>query len=413
MILDIILLNKNNEEISRETIVEDFKTKLEFKNSQLLCDELIFKYTFQESKNNSVRLKISTLKEKAPSTKAKELDYLKHIIRNGEHRKNYRIIIVYDESSAYFCSILSNFISKFERRLRKIIYDVTLAAYGNKWIEETFTNDIKKDVNEKESDKKRHVEMALECFTFQNYIDYLFKKRYDIELEVIIGRAIETASNPKSQKEDIIKILNRAKKISLWDKLFSGYKLGFSEADIEEIRKIRNDVMHNREISASDFNAYRDLLMFTNKKIKKASLNVEHDKYGDDVNVADILYPLNETMFSMVKINKAIEKALSPLLNDNKSISDTIGEMIGSKKLSELHKLSLNNKITEISKDTNQIYMNSIDSLRRSIAPLNSIEKLNYNTNPAIRSMADLESKWKEINRLINGPAWEMNEIEK
>lgn len=413
MILDIVFLSKNNDEISRNTIEKDFKSKLGFKDNQILCDQFIFKYTFQESKNNSVRLKISTLKDKATRNNALELDHLKNIIRNGEHRKNYRIIIVYDEASEYFCSKLTNFISEFERRLRKIIYDVTLAAYGNKWIEETFSNDIKKDVKEKESDTKRHVEMALECFTFQNYIDYLFKKRYDIELEVIIESAIETANNPKSKKEDIIKILNKAIKMSLWDKLFSGYKLGFSETDIEEIRKIRNYVMHNREISASNFNDYRNLLMFTNKKIRKANLNVEHDKYGDEVNVADILYPLNETMFSMVKINKAIEKALSPLLNDNKVISDTIGEMVGSKKLSELHKLSLNNKITEISKDTNKIYMSSIDSLRRSIEPLNSIERFNYNTNPAIKSMADLESKWKDINRLINGSIWEINEIEK
>lgn len=410
MILDIIFLSKNNEKISSDTIEEDFESKLDFKNGQILCNQFIFKYTFQESKNNNIRLKINTLKDKLPSTNAKELDYLKNIIRNGEHRKKYRIIIVYDESSAYYCSKLTNFISKFERRLRKFIYDITLAVYGNKWVEETFSNDIRKEVKEKEGDKKRHVETALEYFTFQNYIDYLFKERYDLELEDIIQRAIETASNPKSQKEDIITILNRAKKVSLWDKLFSGYELEFSEADIEEIRKIRNDVMHNREISASDFYHYKDLLISNNKKIKKAILNVERDKYGDKVNVADVLYSLNETMFSMVKINKAIEKALKPSFKDIKTISDTINEMVESKKLKDLHKLSLNNKLTEISKDTNQIYMNSIDSLRRSIS-LNSIEKLNYNINPAIRSMAELDSKWKEISKLINGFSWDMNEI--
>lgn len=413
MILEIILLSKNNEEISRDTIVEDFKSKLEFKNGKLLCDELIFKYTFQESKNNNIRLKINTLEDKSPSTKAKELDYLKNIIRNGEHRKNYRIIVVYDESSAYFCSKLTNFISKFERRLRKIIYILNLAAYGNKWIEETFSNDILKEVKEKESDKKRHVEMALEYFSFQNYLDYLFKKRYDEKPEDIIKNAIEAGKDSNTEKEDILKILIKAKKVSLWDKLFNGYELEFLETDIEEIRKIRNDVMHNREISASDFYDYKNLLMCTNKKIKKAILNVEHDKYRDEVNVADILYSLNETMFSMVKINKAIEKALKPSLNDIKFISDTINEMISSKKLNNLNKLSLNSKITEISKDKKQIYMNSINSLRKSIAPLNNIEILNYEMNPAIRSMAELNSKRKEINKQINENVWDRNKNEK
>ena len=250
MILDIILLNKNNEKISRNTIVEDFKPKLKFKNGKILCDELIFKYTFQESKNNNIRLKINTLKDKSPSIEAKELDYLKNIIRNGEHRKNYRIIIVYDEPSEYFCSKLTNFISKFERRLRKIIYILNLAAYGNKWIEETFSEEIQKAVVEVENNKNRHIEMALECFTFQDFIDYLFTKRYEVELEEVIYSAKNIANNPESSKEDIIKILNKAKKTSLWDKLFSGYELEFLETDIEEIRKIRNDVMHNREIRA-------------------------------------------------------------------------------------------------------------------------------------------------------------------
>lgn len=413
MILDIVFLSKNNDEISRNTIEKDFKSKLRIKDNQILCDQFIFKYTFQESKNNSVRLKISTIKDKATRNNAKELDYLKNIIRNGKHRKNYRIIIVYDEASEYFCSKLTNFISKFERRLRKIIYILNLAAYGNKWIEETFSEEIQKAVAEVENNKNRHIEMALECFTFQDFIDYLFTKRYEVELEEVIYSAKNIANNPESSKEDIIKILNKAKKTSLWDKLFSGYELEFLETDIEEIRKIRNDVMHNREISASDFYYYKDLLISNNKKIKKAILNIEHEKYGYEVNMADILYSFNETMFSREKISKAIEKAMSSLHNDNKAISDTIGKMVGSKKLSELHKLSSNNKITEISKDTNKIYMNNIDSLRRSIAPLNNIEIVNHKTNFSIRSMYDLDSKLKEINKQINENARDRNKNEK
>lgn len=382
MLLDVVFLDKKNRELSHDILVENFKDRLDFKDKQIFCDEISFNYKFQKSKNkNNIRLKISTLKGTSTRIEAKEIDILKNRIKNGSHRKDYRIIIVYDGASEYCCTKLSRFISIFERKLRQFIYIITLAAYGNKWIEETFFDDIKKEIKEKESDEKRHVEMALECFTFQNYIDYLFEKRCDEKLEDILQSAVEVADDSNSNKEDVLKILNKAKKVSLWDKLFNGYEMEFLETDIEKIRKIRNDVMHNKEISLDDFETYKKLLRECNKKLECAISRVESDNYPETVNIVDIFYSLRETMQSMVNLRKSVIESIAPAIKDLITITDKITKTINIDKISELYKLSFKNQIVDRSQLISQSYINSIDSLQKSLVSNNIFEKANFNTN--------------------------------
>lgn len=401
MILDIILLNKNNEEISNETMLDDFKGKLDFKSDQIICDDLIFNYSFKESKNNNnIRLKINTLKESATSVGAKQIDFLKNRIRNGIHRKDFRIIIIYDEASEYYCTKLSRFISIFERKLRQFIYIITLTAYGNNWIKETFSEEIQKAVAEIESNKNRHIEMALECFTFQDFIDYLFTKRYEVELEEVIHSAKNIANNPENSKEDIIKILNKAKKTSLWDKLFDRYGIEFLEDDIDQIRKIRNDVMHNKEISTEEFESYKKLLRSCNKKLDKAILKVESENYPDTVNIIDIFYSLSETMKSMANLGKSVIESITPAINDLIKITESIKKAINIEGISESYNLFLKNQFVDNSKLIKQSYIKSINPLQKSVISNNTFEKSSINTNivkGAVPNINYISEDYKEI----------------
>lgn len=401
MLLDVIFLNKSDKKMSNDELVENFKNRLEFKDKQIFCDGTIYNYNFKESKNkNNIRLKISTLKGTSTSVEAKEIDFLKNKIRNGAHRKDYRIVIDFDGASEYYCTKLSRFISIFERKLRQFIYIITLTAYGNNWIEETFSDEIRRVVTEVENNKNRHIEMALECFTFQDFIDYLFNRRYEIELEEVISSAINVASDPENNNEDIIKILNKAKKVSLWDKLFDGYGMEFLQGDIDKIRKIRNDVMHNKEISTEEFDSYKKLLRDCNKKLDNAILKVENEKYPDTINIADIFYSLSETMQSMMNLGKSVIESITPAIRDLITITDKITKTINIEKISELYNLSLKNNLANKSQLINQSYINSISSLQKSVVSNNIFEKASFNSNiikGAVPNFNYLSKDYKEL----------------
>lgn len=401
MLLDVIFLDKSDERMSNNELVENFKNRLKFKDKQIFCDGIIYNYNFKESKNkNNIRLKISTLKGTSTSEEAKEIDFLKNKIRNGAHRKDYRIIIDFDGASEYYCSKLYRFISIFERRIRQFIYIITLSAYGNSWVEKTFTDEILNDVKAKENDSKRHIEMALECFTFQNIIDYLFTKRYEVELEEVINSAKKIANNPENSKEDIIKVLNKAKKSSLWDKLFDRYGSKFSEDDIDQIRKIRNDVMHNKEIRTEEFDSYKKLLRNCNKKLVNAISEVESENYPDTLNIIDIFYSLSETMKSMENLGKSVIESITPAMNDLIKITENIKKSINIEGVLESFNLFFKNQFADNSKLMKQSYINSIKASHESVVPNSIFEKSSISTNimkGAVPNINYISEDYKEI----------------
>lgn len=258
MNLDIIFVN-NYEENSIDKFKKDFERKIIFDDDdKLFCDELVFEYNIKKSlSNKNIRLQVNTLKETETKLEADHLSLLKRGFRNGIHRKNYKIIIIYDGSSEYYCNKLYKFLAKYERNLRRFIYIITLSAFGNKWVEETFSKEIKAEVSSKGVNKNKHIEMALECFDFQTYIDYLFTKRSEIELEDIIEEINQFSYDKKFDKNELINILSKGKKVSLWEKLFDEYSIDILEKEIDDIRKIRNVVMHNKEINDIQFEEYK------------------------------------------------------------------------------------------------------------------------------------------------------------
>lgn len=365
MILDIILVNRIEEEISEKKIKEDFKKQLIFKDNKIFCKQLSFNYQFQKSTTkNNIRLKISTFKNGSSKNKAEEITMLKNKIKDGPHRKDYIIIIAYDGASEYYCSKLSRLISIFERKLRQFIYIVILAAYGNEWVEKTFSEDIKNDVDRKDNNKNRHIERALECFTFQNYIDYLFEKRTEVDPKKIIEDIIEIGKRDESTKDDILKILNKAQEVSLWEKLFGCDDIGLKD-EIKKIREIRNVVMHNKEINNVEFDNYKKILRICNKKMETAILNIEKEKYFDIVNVDYIFYSLNETIQSIIRTNELLKKSFEPIINDIKRISTIINNSYNNayniSKQFKIHNLVLRDNLTKSSLfnlNLNQINVN-------------------------------------------------------
>lgn len=183
--------------------------------------------------------------------------------------------------------------------------------------------EIKNDIAEKIRNKNRYIEIALDCFTFRNYIDYLFKEQSIEDANEVIKDA-KLALKKRETSNNIIKILNNGEKISLWERLFSKRNIDLTRNNLDEIRKIRNDVVHSKEISDTEFCKYRNLLKQYIKKLDIAIADFENRKHLSVTDLENVLSSYTR-IIQTSGISEYITEALSPALSEiSKSLRETI-----------------------------------------------------------------------------------------
>ena len=186
MILKLLFLHKNKN-IDIEELKNDFSSVFEIKNNEFFYKDINYKFDIVKAQeSNNIVFSISTTKSGNNLENAILIEDIKNSVKKGEHRKNYRIITIYDDSSRYFCDKASVIISKFERTLRQFIYLTVIQVYESKWVEKTISKEIEKSHKEKGSNQKQYIENALEEFSFYDYINYLFNEREEWSNEVVI-----------------------------------------------------------------------------------------------------------------------------------------------------------------------------------------------------------------------------------
>lgn len=370
MILDVMFIHKEeNNDI--DLFKQMFQNIILFEQKSLCLDDLRFSYSIQKSEaQKGIRLKVVTLEDKSTKKEADNITTLKSALSRGKHRRDYHIAYIFDGASEYYCNKLSRFISIFERKLRQFIYINVLDTYGKDWVKETLTDEIQTEVTKKGGNKNHHIEMAFECFEFKDYINYLFKKRSDDDPYDVLQEVLKVLEGGNASNVKIINMLKKGEKVSLWDKLFKGFNIDFTENEIDRLRRIRNKIMHNKEISALEFAEYKKLLRSSIKKIDEGIFNAERQKYSPNVNVADVLRSLNDTMQSMKQMSESIIEALAPAISEIQKMSHKLVETINSSGFSEKVKnLSLtlkNSYVDTLSLNTKEI-SNSIAALQKSL----------------------------------------------
>ena len=164
MILKLLFLHKDKS-INIEELKDEFSSVFEIKNNQIIHKDINYNFDIVKAKeSDNIILNISTTKSGNNIENAKLIENIKKAIKNGKHRKNYRIITIYDDSSRYFCDKASVIISKFERTLRQFIYLTVIQVYESKWVEKTISKEIEKSHKEKGSNQKQYIENALVVF---------------------------------------------------------------------------------------------------------------------------------------------------------------------------------------------------------------------------------------------------------
>ena len=408
MILKLLFLHKNKN-IDIEELKNDFSSVFKIKNNEFFYRDINYKFDIVKAQeSNNIVFSISTNKNGNNLGNAKLIEDIKKAIKNGEHRKNYRIITIYDDSSRYFCDKVSVIVSKFERTLRGFIYLTVIQAYEGKWVENTISKEIKKSHKEKGVNQKQYIENALEEFSFYDYINYLFNEREEWSNEKIIEECKVEIKKQNPNINCIKGILEKSVKKSLWDRLFYKYNIALVKEDLEIIRSSRNKVMHNKDFSFSEFNSTKKLLKKLTNAIEKEIININKEKYKENANVTAVHNSFKDAFSNALEVSEIFSQLTENFKNVNLGLKEVVLSE-NQKELRELRKV-----MEEIVIKNNATLINNLRKHEGDFNGLRTIsEVLNNHKSPfnlATNGINEISKSFKNAFGLLNKDIFKINE---
>ena len=399
MILKLLFLHKNNN-IDIEELKSDFSSVFEMKNDEIFYKDINYKLNVGKSQesNNNIIISISTTKSGNNLENAILIEDIKNAVKKGKHRKNYRIITIYDDSSRYFCDKATIIISKFERVLRQFIYLTVIQAYEGKWVEKTISKEIEKSHKEKGINQKHYIENALEEFSFFDYINYLFNESEEWSNEEVIEACKVEIKKQNPNINRIKEILEKSVKRSLWDRLFCNYNIKLEKEDLEIIRLSRNKVMHNKDFSSSEFNSIKILLKKLTKALEKEIININEEKYKENTNVTAVYTSFRDALLNAIETSDIFNRLSENINNINLGLREVV--------LSENQKelISLRKYQEEIIKQHNQIIKNVMNEYTSNYNFSSNISKI-------IGNLGDTSEILKNFKPKLNIPTSHISEL--
>lgn len=395
MLLDIIIMHKRRKGI----IVKDLRGL-----EEILSGSNSIKYKIIESNNeNILRIRIETISHNNNKSEAQALEEIKKKIRESEHRVNYYINVCYDGATEYYCNKLMIPLAIFERNFRQFLYLILISIYDIEWpdkfISKEVINDIKKKNNNININKLP--ENGLEYLTFQNYIDGLFISENSKSIEEIIKEVNNEKNKEGATIEDIVNIINNNTEKTMWEDIFNDIndiKIEFSREDIDNIRKIRNEVVHNKEIKSNKYEEYKKIINESNKKIKILIKRIEEEKYRDRIleNIKLIVDRYKEILDSIsnaFKVNVDLIKPINDMFNRSYMMEDLNKKIYSN----QFNLPAIQNPLEGIKKFENIIN----DSMNKLLNPINQNNRILNLINQSLY-LKNFNTVYKDENREEN-----------
>lgn len=229
----------------------------------------------------------------------KEFDNLTWRLIESLDKQNLNTIVAYDEVSDFLCNSLMPYFTKYERKLRRLIYTTVIGALGSQWFDITFTKEHKEYLKTKKKVKMDKPNNALEELDYGHIYQYLFELRRFRDYDLLLEDELSSDKIDRLEKDEIIYYIDSTRKVSLWQRFFGEY------SDVKELPNLinglnnpRNIVMHSKRISFDQYNKTKLRLKTINGMLDKAIKYAESKMYSeiDKVEVSMSLYDVYESM---------------------------------------------------------------------------------------------------------------------
>lgn len=290
MELDIIILPKGGNEDQGQAefkkkvvnVFERIYDNVQKSSFQLTinCKKVDVMYRISSKSDNMLFVKFWC--EYTPVKEAEILDNAVNRLIRGEHRKDWNIVITYDEVSQLYCCKLMPLFGVFERRTRELVYTTIIKIFGIQWYEKSFSENLQNTLKGKGNNKTQLIEGALNELTYEQLKEYLFVPYSNYNFEDMLEKEFAKENMDKLSKEEITDIIEKCRKVSLWDRFFGEYEqFKDFENKIEQLQPHRNTVMHNKRMTKDEYEKVRKSLKAINKLLIEAISMIEDEMYTD------------------------------------------------------------------------------------------------------------------------------------
>lgn len=134
----------------------------------------------------------------------------------------------------------------------------------------------------KGNNKTQLIEGALNELTYEQLKEYLFVPYSNYNFEDMLEKEFAKENMDKLSKEEITDIIEKCRKVSLWDRFFGKYEqFKDFENKIEQLQPHRNTVMHNKRMTKDEYEKVRKSLKAINKLLIEAISMIEDEMYTD------------------------------------------------------------------------------------------------------------------------------------
>lgn len=279
---------------------------------------------YSRPSNSSIVLSIDDSKKNSILA----LEYAINRIIYCDSRSDFYITKSYDELSQYLSEKLYGYLTSFERKLRRLIYEIVIKSYGGEWFDKTFSN--QKELHTKISknsrkDKIEAIENSLEEMTYGDLITYLFTEVPNKSLESIINDELAPEKIESLNKEELVAHIELLRPRSLWDRLFSeDANLSNLQEDIKKIHNIRNKVMHAKTLKYDQFIKSRSILNIWISKLDNKYDEIKNVDYSS----VDILQVINSFSIATEALLESVMPNIEVIAEAQKAIAFTVGEAL-------------------------------------------------------------------------------------
>lgn len=299
MEVDVIILPKDDSkqelQLEMKQEIKNIFKKLYFDVQdecfQFDLDGECVKINYQLSSKNSNMVFVKFECEYTPAKSTRILDCCINKLIQGEHRKDWNIVITFDEVSQLYCCKLMPLFGTFERRTRELVYITVIKIFGVEWYEKSFSERLQNTLKGK-GNKTKLVEGALNELTYEQLKEYLFVPFCSQNLSNVLESELTKEHMESLSKEEIASIIDKCRSISLWDRFFGKYKKfqNFKER-IDELQPYRNMVMHHKRINQQEYENVRKSLKSVNKLLAD-SINVLEENIYTETRLVDVVSAL-------------------------------------------------------------------------------------------------------------------------
>lgn len=242
--------------------------------------EEIVSYRISAKTENTLFVKF--ICDNTPAKSAKILDEVVNKLIRGEHRKKWNIVISYDEVSQLYCCKLMPLFGKFERKTRELVYITIIKIFGVDWYEKSFEKSLQDDLKSRGKNTTQLIEGALNELTYEQLKQYLFTPFSTNDVIDLIDNQLAAEQISDLSREEIILLIDKCRKISLWDRFFSEFKQFKDFNDrINKLQPIRNTVMHHKRLTQAEYEKTRRELTVINRKLSEAIILLEEEMYTE------------------------------------------------------------------------------------------------------------------------------------